>query len=97
MPQINPVRRWLLPAALSILLLAGLLGGRMLYELAQPVNAVEAAAVTITVKPGMSTQEIGQVLYEKNLIKSVSLFQLVARIEGLESRCKRRNTLFLQR
>ncbi|MDU4960620.1 MAG: endolytic transglycosylase MltG [Sporomusaceae bacterium] len=84
MPQINPVRRWLLPAALSILLLAGLLGGRMLYELAQPVNAVEAAAVTITVKPGMSTQEIGQVLYEKNLIKSVSLFQLVARIEGLE-------------
>lgn len=85
MPQPRlPVRRWLLPAMLAILLLTGLFGGRMIYKLAQPVNAAADAAVTITVKPGMSTREIGQVLYEKNLIRSVSLFRLVARLEGME-------------
>jgi UPF0755 protein len=77
-------RRWLLPAVLAMMLLTGLLGGRSIYELAQPVSAGSSAVVMITVKPGMSTQEIGQVLYEKNLIRSVALFRMVARLEGME-------------
>ncbi|MDF2502243.1 MAG: putative aminodeoxychorismate lyase [Anaerosporomusa subterranea] len=85
MLQTKPqIRRWLLPAVLALLMLTGLLGGRKVYELAQPISAGSAAAVMITVKPGMSTQEIGQVLYEKNLIRSVSLFRMVARLEGME-------------
>ena len=76
--------RWLLPGMLAMLLLIGLFGGHMAYDLAQPVSAGSGALVTITVKPGMSTQDIGQVLRESNLIKSVPLFRLVARIEGME-------------
>lgn len=78
------VHRWLIPAMLVLVLVGGLIGGRMIYELAQPVSTTPAAAVMVTIKPGMSTQEIGQVLYEKKLIRSVQLFRLVARLEGME-------------
>lgn len=77
-------RRGIIPGLLLVLLIAGLLGGRLTYNLAQPVSADSDAQVMITVKPGMSTQEIGQVLYDNKLIKSVNLFRLIARIEGME-------------
>lgn len=77
-------RRGLIPGLLLIILLIGLFGGRMAYDLAQPISTDSGAQVMITVKPGMSTQEIGQVLYDKKLIKSVSMFRMIARIEGLE-------------
>lgn len=80
----SQVHRWLLPVILALVLLGGLIGGRTIYELAQPISTNPAAAVMVTIKPGISTHEIGQVLYEKNLIRSVHLFQLVARLEGME-------------
>lgn len=83
--RVTRSRRWLLPGILAVLMLSGLVFGRMVYELAQPVSAGSVDAVTITVKPGMSTQEIGEVLRKNGLIKNVALFRLVARIEGMEN------------
>jgi conserved hypothetical protein, YceG family len=56
------------------------------YSLALPVNAAAGDTVLIGVKTGMSTQTIGELLYSQGLIKSVSVFRALARLDGAEGR-----------
>lgn len=75
--------KWLAP--LVIVLAVAVAAGGFAMSQTRPVNAVADGAVTVTVKQGMSTQAIGELLYEKGLIRNVLLFRLVARLDGLES------------
>ncbi len=80
------VRKWLI-----LLIFAGvfaILAGTAVYSFAKPVNAAAGDAVMVVVKPGMTTQAIGELLYEKGLIKNVLLFRVVAKLEGAEGSLK---------
>ncbi len=77
-------RKWLMP--LAIICVFVLLTGSAVYSLARPVNAAAGDAVMVVVKPGMATQAIGELLYDKGLIKNVLLFRIVAKLEGAEGR-----------
>lgn len=78
--------RWDNPWLKGLLLLAvaALMSGSIVYNMAQAVNAAAREQVPVTIKPGMATQAIGELLYEKGLIKNVALFRLVAKLEGLD-------------
>jgi UPF0755 protein len=58
-----------------------LLAGSAVYSLARPVNTAANDAVTVLVKPGMTTQAIGELLYARGLIKNVVIFRVVTRLE----------------
>jgi len=49
------------------------------------VPAEKGAPVVITVTKGMTAETIGALLYEKGLISNVTMFRIVARMEGLET------------
>lgn len=57
--------------------------GSIIYGLTQSVTSIEGDKVTITVKPGMAANEIGELLYQKGTIKSVFVFHAVAKIHGM--------------
>jgi UPF0755 protein len=66
-----------------LLALAVLLAGGFVYSLAQAVGAsVVGEPQTVTIKQGMGTQAIGELLYERGLIKNVLIFRLVVKMEG---------------
>jgi UPF0755 protein len=67
---------------LLLVLAAVLLSGSIVYNMAQAVNAGAGEQVPVTVKPGMATQAIGELLSDKGLIKNAFLFRLVAKLEG---------------
>jgi UPF0755 protein len=73
--------KYVLPLVIAIVFIVSTL----LYQLVLPVSLSAAEAVVITVKPGMTTQQIGDLLYDQGLIKNVYLFRAIARSEGLES------------
>ncbi|MDR7865273.1 MAG: endolytic transglycosylase MltG [Sporomusaceae bacterium] len=80
------MQKWLI-----LLIIAGvfaILAGSAVYSFAKPVNAAAGDAVMVVVKPGMTTQAIGELLYEKGLIKNVLLFRIVAKLEGAEGSLK---------
>lgn len=52
---------------------------------ARPVSTTPGISQVIVVEPGMTGQQIGELLFSKGLIKNVLVFRIVARIEGLES------------
>lgn len=70
---------------LPLLIIAFLLIGSTLYGLTCPVSTTAETNVVVMVKPGMSTQEIGDLLYQQGLIKSALYFRIVAKIGGLDS------------
>lgn len=52
------------------------------------ISSVSSSAneqLMIMVKPGMTANDIGELLYESGLIKNVLLFRVIAKIDGLES------------
>ncbi len=74
-----PQRKWLI--TIVVTLVAVLFAGSVVYSLARPVNTAAGDAVTVLVKPGMTTQAIGELLYDKGLIKNVLMFRLVSKLE----------------
>jgi len=79
LPLSNKICKWLIPLAVAAIV--GLLAAGAAYNLAQPVNATARDTVTVLVKPGMTTQAIGKLLYEKGLIRNVLMFRVVSRLE----------------
>lgn len=70
---------------LLLLAVAVLLSGGFVYSLAQAVSVPAGEQpLTVTIKQGMATQAIGELLYEQGLIKNVLVFRLVAKIEGVD-------------
>lgn len=78
------MRKWIIPLVIAGVFV--LLAGSAVYSLARPVNAASGDAVMVVVKPGMATQAIGELLYDKGLVKNVLIFRVMAKMEGLEGR-----------
>ncbi|HWR38353.1 MAG TPA: endolytic transglycosylase MltG [Patescibacteria group bacterium] len=78
---------YLLGGALLILIV---LTAAITYGWSQglPVASLAGEPVVVTVKAGMSTQDIGEMLYSKGLIRNVFYFRLVAKNAGLENSLK---------
>lgn len=55
------------------------------WTTSQPVSAIASDDITIVIKTGMNTNEIGELLYNSGLIKSKAAFKIVARFEGLQN------------
>ena len=55
------------------------------WTTSRPVSAVASDDITIVVKTGMNTNEIGELLYNSGLIKSKAAFKIMARFEGLQN------------
>jgi UPF0755 protein len=79
MLQFHPQLKRILPLSIVVCLIVG----SFLYGLSQPVSVSTDSTVPVVVKPGMSTQEIGELLYTQGLIKSALVFRVVAKMEGL--------------
>ncbi len=62
-----------------------LLVGIVVYSMAQPVSSLPGNPVTVVVKPGMTTAEIGSLLHQHGLIKSVTLFRGFVHSQGLQN------------
>lgn len=75
-------RKWYIVGFLSIFLVSLVTYG---VVIARPVSTGSGLTQVIVVEPGMTTQEIGELLYNKGLIKNVLAFRIVAKIEGMEN------------
>ncbi len=72
--------KWLLAITVFVIFLGG-----FVYGLAQPVSSAAGEPVPIIVKPGMSADEIGNLLYKQGVIKSVVLFQMAIKVQGAQN------------
>jgi len=70
--------------------------GSFVYGLAKPVSSIKGDTIYITVKPGMTADDIGKLLYEQGLIKSVLAFRIIARIHNMENVLKAGDYSFTQ-
>lgn len=59
--------------------------GSLVFGWAKPVASSIDEQALITIQPGMSTNDIGELLYQQNIIKSVILFRVVAKVENMEN------------
>ncbi|MBP2625533.1 MAG: aminodeoxychorismate lyase [Firmicutes bacterium] len=57
----------------------------VIYGLRQSATSVAGDNFVILVKPGMVANDIGGLLYEQGAIKSIFLFQIVSKVQGMES------------
>lgn len=64
------------------------------YVLTQPVASTPGKPVTITVKPGMTSDKIAELLYQQGIIRSIKMFQTVARMHGMENSLQAGNYSF---
>lgn len=78
-------KKFLLVNAVFIFFIGGLV-----YGMAKPVTVIpaEGSIVYITVKQGMTADDIGKLLYEKGIINNVFTFRLFARMHSMESSLK---------
>jgi len=53
-----------------------------------PVNAADASYVNVLVPSGATTEKIGSILHDNDLIRSVSQFKLLAKLWGYEAKLK---------
>ncbi|MCE5285420.1 MAG: endolytic transglycosylase MltG [Pelosinus sp.] len=66
------------------------------FFLTQPVSSVPGKPVVITVKTGMTSDRIAELLYQQGVIRSVKVFQTVARMHGMESSLQAGDYAFTQ-
>jgi UPF0755 protein len=57
--------------------------GSVIYRLTQPVTSPAGEKFVITVKSGMAANEIGELLYQQGAIKSVFMFHVIAKMQGM--------------
>ena len=62
--------------------------GSFVYGLAKPVNSTAKDSASVSVRPGMTADNIGNLLYEQDLINNVFAFRVVAKINGLDNTLK---------
>lgn len=82
MKFIRTSSRWYVFAFLCIFLTTLVAYG---VVVARPVTTAPGLSQVIVVEPGMTAQQIGELLLAKGLIKNVLVFRIVAKIQGLES------------
>ncbi len=79
------IKRWLL-ASLGSLAVLSVLGGGLLWYWLQPVDRRSDETITVVVSRGLSTTEIGQLLVDKDLIRSPLVWQFVIWWDGLRGK-----------
>lgn len=57
--------------------------GSVIYRLTQSVTSPAGEKFVITVKSGMAANEIGELLYQQGAIKSVFMFHVIAKMQGM--------------
>jgi UPF0755 protein len=62
--------------------------GSLVYGLAKPVKPTTKDIAYVSIKPGMTADTIGNLLYERNLIENVFVFRIIAKIHGLDNTLK---------
>lgn len=86
MLQIYKMRKKMLEYKLHIILVLSIIClGSVVYGLTKQVTSTPGDKFVIMVKPGMGAHDIGNLLYEQGVIKSVLVFQIVSKIEGMEN------------
>jgi len=68
-----------------ILIISLICLGSVIYGLAESTTSVTSENFVILVKPGMVAHDIGDLLYSQGAIKSVFLFRIVSKVQGMES------------
>lgn len=68
----------------AMLCLIVLVAGTALYNVVQPTSRADKTTVLVTIRPGMTTNDIGEVLYREGLIKNIISFRIFAKVNGLE-------------
>ncbi|WP_378955588.1 endolytic transglycosylase MltG [Pelosinus sp. sgz500959] len=80
------MKQKLLEFKLHIILVISLLClGSVIYGLTQQAASATGEKFVIVVKPGMGANAIGNLLYEQGAIKNVFLFQMISKMQGMES------------
>ncbi len=80
------MRQKIVEFKLHIILVSSLLFlGSIIYGLTQQAASTTGEKFVIVVKPGMGANGIGNLLYEQGAIKSVFLFQMISKMQGMES------------
>lgn len=59
--------------------------GSVVFGMAKPVSINNDDQTIVTIMPGMSANDIGNLLYNDNIIKSVIMFRVVAKVYNMES------------
>lgn len=67
-----------------VMMVAVLLGG-IVFGRAKPVMVNSENQTIITIQPGMTANDIGQLLYNEKIIKSVIMFRVIAKVYNMES------------
>lgn len=69
----------------SVGVITVLLFGSLVFGKAEPVSSTADQSTVITVTSGMTANEIGQLLYERGIIKSIIFFRVIAKMEHIDS------------
>lgn len=79
------VVKWVMGIVLALLVIAGLMGGLYVHDALQPVDANAKKGITVHVPQGASTDQIGQTLAAKGLIKSALVFKVYVKFQNIPS------------
>lgn len=66
------------------------------FLMTRPVATSPGKPVVITVKPGMTSDKIAELLYQQGIIRSAKIFQTIARVHGMESSLQAGDYAFTQ-
>ena len=69
----------------SILVFSLICFGSVIYGFTQSTTSVIGENFVILVKPGMVANDIGDLLYKQGAIKSIFLFRIVSKVQGMEN------------
>jgi len=81
-------QRWIKYKMQIILVFSIIFLGSVIYGFTQSTTAVISEQFIILVKPGMAANDIGALLYKQGAIKSILLFRIVSKIQGMENSMK---------
>lgn len=76
-------KKALLQLFVLLLVLMAVTGFEYWRDSVVAVNAGQG--ITVTVKPEMTAKEIGEVLYQNGVIHNVTLFRIIAKVQGVEN------------
>ncbi|MGI6093307.1 MAG: endolytic transglycosylase MltG [Veillonellaceae bacterium] len=72
-------------SSVLIVLAFFLLMGSIMFGMAKPVSLNTEDQTIVTIEPGMSASDIGELLYKEDIIKSVIMFRVIAKVYNIES------------
>lgn len=59
--------------------------GSIMFGMAKPVSLNLEDKTIVTIQPGMSANDIGKLLYNEGMVKSIIMFRVIAKVYNMES------------